>query len=334
MPSFTLRSNRQVPWRLVVLVCVTLGVLSASAVYTLCFNPEVVFFKGVALKKLAWSQKITGEYGKKLVVYGGSSCTFSIDAERLTQIHHLPAVNAGLAAGMGPKVLTQFALSQAKMGDTLVVALEAALLTGYTDTPSLGNQFSVAMGHMEWLDGPGGAERASRLSALLALRPGGYHFFTLVGKCFSTKPLYRYSINEVSPGGWQHTPVRIAFPKPPLPSPTLPPDARRFLEDLKEVCQKKGIKVFYSLSWGFVPAEDLAAAQRANARLLLSISELIPVLKDPRLGCDAVREHFADTAAHLVVEAAELRTDDLADQIQNLRVWSREELAARAQIGL
>lgn len=39
-------------------------------------------------------------------------------------------------------------------------------------------------------------------AALLALRPGGYHVFTLLGKLVQGRPLYRYNTAEVRPSGF------------------------------------------------------------------------------------------------------------------------------------
>ncbi len=309
------------------LLCLAGLALGVSIVYTFWLNPEVAFFKSIAEKKLSWSEKMTREEGKKLVIYGGSSCLFSIDAIRLLRERHLPAVNAGLGAGMGARVLTQFAFSQAKRGDTLVVALEPDLLADSLEPPSLGIQFSMAMGHPEWLDGLD-APRFPRLNAVLALHPGGFHFFTLIGKCFSGKPLYRYSAAEVDAAGWEQTPIRL--PVRPLEPPKIPLTmaVKQWLKALKDDCGRKGILPVYSLPWGFVPPESLPQVQNANIGLLLEIMEFMPVLKDPRLGCYSNKESFADTCWHLVPVAAGFRTGELADQIQNQRFWLRPELVS------
>ena len=78
---------------------------------------------------------MTREAGAKLVIYGGSSCLFGIDAERLLHTHQMPAVNLGRGAGMGASVLTLAALQYTRPGDTLVAALEPSLLTGSLEPP-------------------------------------------------------------------------------------------------------------------------------------------------------------------------------------------------------
>jgi len=74
-----------------------------------------------------------------------------------------------------------------------VAALEPALLTQPLETTAFGIQFSFAVGHPEWVEAPAlEGRRRSRVSALLTLRPGSYHTFTLLGKLLGGKPLYRY----------------------------------------------------------------------------------------------------------------------------------------------
>src|SRR5439155_3169943 len=121
----------------------------------------------------------------------------------------LPAVNKGLAAGMGPQVITLHALEGLRAGDTLVVALEPGLLTQPFEVPSLGVQFSFAIGHPEWVQRPAlEGQRPTLLESLLALRPGSYHTITLLGKLLKRQPLYRYRVADASPSGWNHTEVR------------------------------------------------------------------------------------------------------------------------------
>jgi len=50
------------------------------------------------------------------------------------------------------------------------------------------------------------------------------------------------------------------------------------------------------------------------------------ILLDPRLGAYSVREHFSDTAWHLVGEAAALRTDELGNQINQWQLWTADAL--------
>ncbi len=198
MRSSTLPSSATIPSFAVLLLAVAMASLGLSAFYTLRLNPELNYFRGTDRVKTAWADKMTREYGTKLVVYGGSSCEFGIDTERLLRKHQMPAVNLGRGAGMGASILTQAALQHARPGDTLVAAVEQSLFNESLEPPSLGVQFSVATGHPEWVTHPAvGTNSLPWLSVLLNLRPGGYHALTMLGKVAGGKPLFRYQISDV-----------------------------------------------------------------------------------------------------------------------------------------
>lgn len=308
---------------------VALVTWAAGAAYTVWLNPEVVFFSKAAALKLAWSRRLARAHDAKTLFFGGSSCTFAIDNGRLLSDHGLPAANLGLGAGMGPRVLTRFALREVRRGDTLIMTMEPGLLVNPLDDPTLGVQFSLALGRPE-LVAPGDdllpVRLAPSVSDLLMLRPGGYHAFTLLGKLASGQPLYRYHLTDFQPGGWQQTAVRRPL-EPAVPAEMhLSSDARRLLRSLRAWCEPKGVRLAYVLPWAYVTPENLTGFQTANRRFLAEVAECLPVLRDPRLGAYPVREHFADTIWHLTEQGARVRTDELARLIKNWQVWSSKEL--------
>jgi hypothetical protein len=327
MPSSTLRSRPGLPTLALRLLGVAVIGWAASAFYTLRLNPEVAHFAYTHRVKHAWAEKLTREHGAKIVVFGGSSCEFAFDGERLLEKHGLPVANLGRGAGMGAAVLTEAALAETRPGDTLIVALEPALLTSRLELTSLGVQFSFVAGHPEWVIRPAfGPERYPWASALLALRPGGYHTFTLLGKLVSGQRLYRYLPSDLRPSGWLQTSVRLPIDGPPWHGVHLSPDGRALLRGLRAECEARGLRVAYSLLWGYTPPDKVSAFQRENAQFLLEVAEFLPALRDPRLGAYSVLEHFADTAIHLNKEGAALQCDEFADQLKHWRVWKPEEL--------
>ena len=125
---------------------------------------------------------MTREHGAKILIYGGSSCTFSVDGERLLEQFHLPVVNYGFGASLGPMVLTEAVMNQVRPGDTLIMAVEPGLLTSPFDPPATGIQFAFAEHHPGLGDSPGvfrsGARLVSRPRRIAAgelsrLHPGG-----------------------------------------------------------------------------------------------------------------------------------------------------------------
>ena len=186
---------------------------------------------------------MTREHGPKVLVYGGSSCAFSIDGERMLDRFNLPTVNYGSAAGMGTAILTESVLGQVRPGDTLIVALEPGLLTEPLDSPALGVQFSFAAHHPKWVTHPViPVASPNWFQALAALRPGGYHTFTLLGKIVTRKPLMRYQEKDYRPSGWEQTDVRMKITGPPGHGPRLSIDARTFLQALREWSGRHDVK--------------------------------------------------------------------------------------------
>ncbi len=332
MPLSTSPFSRRVPWFVVQLLAVALLTGMATAFYTLRLNPEVNYLRGSDRIKRAWARKMTLEHGAKTILFGGSSCEFSIDPEQLLERHGLPAVNLGRNAGLGASVLIEATLIETRPKDTLVMAIEPTLLTGPAEIPMLGVQFSFALGHPEWVLTPRfGGPRKSWPAALLALRPGGYHVFTLLGKLVQGRPLYRYNTAEVRPTGFHQTPVRTPLTSLTSHAGHLAPDARVLLEALAQWCRSNQVALCYSLPWRYTPTNAVPAYQRLNAGLLCEIAEYCPVLRDEQLGAHVVLGHFADTEFHLNEPGASLRTSQLGDQLKSGRFWTRDELRQRAE---
>lgn len=307
----------------------------AGAVYTVRLSPDIRFFTGAARIKQAWSARMNTEHSPKYVLFGGSSCAFSLDAERLLQRHRLAAVNMGSAAAMGASVLTQAALEETRAGDVLVVALEPTLLTGSQEPSSFGVQMAFALGRRNWVLHPQvGTNSTPWSSALLALRPSGSRMLTLLRKVLRQEEMFRYHLTDVRPSGFMQTSVRPQFTGLSGHEGRLSGDSRILLGALRDWGKRSQVRVVYSLPWSYMPPDKVAWCQRHNAQFLLDVAEVLPVLYDPRLGAHSDKELFADTALHLSEEGAALRTDELADQLKGGRTWTIEELQERVQAKL
>lgn len=279
--------------------------------------------------KQACRLKLDREYPSKIVVFGGSSCATSIQAARLLEQHNLPALNLGLGAGMGAKILTRYALPALRRGDTLLVMLEPGLLTRPLQWEALGVQFSLATGQPELVNEPGGTRWPARL---LDLRPGAYHAFTILGKIILRRPFYRYEPTEWQSCGWYRVTVERELPLLPVPSNRLSAEGRAWLVFLRDWCAAHGVRVAYVLPWSWCPADKVPVWQRSNAVFLHDVSLVLPVLKDPRLGAYAVREHFADTQYHPNAAGAAVRTDELAQQVKTWETWTAPELNEKRRV--
>ncbi len=333
MRSSISHSDRKIPRLALALLATGVLVWGLEVIYTLRWNPEVQFLGYAYRVKAAHAERLSAEGREKWVVSGGSSSFFSIDTERLGELTGKPAVNFALAAGIGASVLSQAAVQFTGPGDTLLVALEPVLLTDSLEPPGLGVQFSFVARHTEWFANPTiGTNRVPWASALLALRPGGYHTLTMLGKLVRGGPVYRYSTSDVRADGFTRTEVRVEAYQAGFHSGRLPPASRAFLRALREWCDAQKVTAYYVLPWSYAAPEDADALRRLNVALLLEVAEFIPVIKDPRLGVYSEVGHFADSGYHLNETGAAIRTEELADLLRNHQIWTRQELEGLAGV--
>ncbi len=326
MPSSTSHSSSAVPWKTVRLLSVAVATWAVGALYMVRLNPEVVFFRHCAVVKQLWARKLDLAYTNKVVVFGGSSCLSSVDGERMLNQYGLPTVNMGLGAGMGAMVLTHYAQTVTRTGDTLIVAIEPDLLAEPLRIESLGAQLGFSIGEPSLLRDP---DHVKWPSVLLDLRPGGYHIFTLIAKVLLRQKLYPYLVSEIHPSGWWEDGARRAFASRAKSPRRLSEEGRSWLIGLHDWCDQRNVRVAYAIPWAYCLPEDLQHLQHCNLQFLNEIAATMPVLKDPNLGADTNREQFADTPVHPTTQGAALRTDELAREIKTWSTWTRDELDER-----
>jgi hypothetical protein len=130
-----------------------------------------------------------------------------------------------------------------------------------------------------------------------------------------------------------HTDVRVPLNGPPGHGADLSDDSMRFLSALKDWCEAQGVRVAYSLPWGYTPVRRVEGFRQEDARILVQIPQFIPVLNDPLLGADLNAGHFADAAWHLNEEGSRLRTHELGRSVKQWDFWSVKELQRVGGVG-
>lgn len=304
--------------------------LLVSAAYTRWWNPEVRLYVHAAEVKEAWARRLDAGFTNKTIVFGGSSTSFTVDPARIRARAGLAVANYGLHAGMMPRFLTGFAAASARPGDLLLMAMEPELLVVPINGSDLAAQMGFALDKPEWVHASNvTGEPVHRIENLVSLRPGAYHFFTLLGKIVLGRPLYRYAPTDFTESGWQRTDERRAIANPARWSAPLTADARLLLTALKAWGATNHVRVAYALPWQYVAGPYAAGYQADNLRFLVEVSEFLPVLADERLGAYSVREHFADTPLHLTPEGAGVRSDELAALLKADRFWTHDDLARK-----
>jgi hypothetical protein len=292
----------------------------AGTLYTWFLDPEMKFWASAAGQKLDWVDKMREKHGYVIGVVGGSTTTFGIDAEYIERAHSLPVANLGLHFGMGPACIG-FGLSALREGDVLVLSLEPAMLTAKdTSVTPLGSKLSSLLGKPEinsWVDG---RTLPNTIEGLSHLQPGGYHAVTIIGKLALGQPLYRYSMDNLRPGGLQITSERrdlaAATETATVSGETLiSPAGEELLQRAKIAAEREGLKVIFLLPWSYSPPQEAENRRKANDRLLGQISEIMPVLRESQLGVHEKIDDFSDTGQHLTENAARMRSRLFAENL-------------------
>lgn len=331
MDSSTSHSERW-PKRVLLLLVVLLLAWAAGAAYTLYFNVEMRLTRFMLDRKLAWMERRLPSTNR-VIVYGGSSSSFSISpAFALEQ--GVPMVNLGMGAGIGSKVLTRMALAQAREGDTLIMALEPDLLSADTAVTLIGAQSAVVLGHAGWANDsndPDPNANGTIAPYAWALRPGGFHAVTMLGKVAQRRPLYRYQSEDFFEDGQQQTEVRGELGGfRGHPAPRLSPDGRAWVRATRVYCERKGLKLVYALPWTLTEPASETTVRRLHAAFLADLAQEVEVLRDDRLGCVTDRSWYCDTQFHMTLAGSRERTGAMVTSLKSGLRWTESELRALA----
>lgn len=305
-----------------------LGAWLAGAAYTLHFNVEMRLTRFMLSRKVEWMERRLPPTNR-VIVFGGSSSSFSVSPKAALEMQ-VPMVNLGMGAGIGMKALTRMALHHAKPGDTLVMALEPDLLGGDGAVTLIGAQSAVVLGHAEWANESSDPDPARGWSPgpyLWALRPGGQHVVTMLGKLAQRRPLYRYQAEDFFEDGQQQTSVRgelAGFRGHPVPR--LSAEGRAWVRSTRAWCEARGIRLLYAIPWTYTEPSMEAEVRRLHAAFLADVAQEVEVLRDERLGVVTDRELYCDTQFHMTLEGSRMRTASMAIALKAGARWTEAEL--------
>lgn len=302
------------------ILVMTIASLWLSFSFTTKWNPEMAFWSQAAEQKIEWREELVkAGRGPVTVVYGGSSTGFGIDAAYATEELECPMVNLGLHAGMGAEALTGFALTQVRKGDTLLVMLEPVLIGADEPMPALGVQFAAAMGRPEILSWRSDSEAGFFAMKLSDLRPGASNSLSLIGKLVMGRPLYRYQLGDVKPGGLLVTSVGGKLAGITDSISPLGPSARDFFHDLLIISQNREFGIKYALPLNYSEPDFAPEMRERNRQFLEEVEQLIPVIWEDEMGVSTVMSDFADSPRHLRPESAIERTRSLVEALHRQR---------------
>ena len=322
--SFTSRFN--MPKRTIIVILAAVLAYVVATYYSVMLNPEVSFLVEAHQRKRSWRDRIASEDlgAPRFVFCGGSNVKVAIYPEWCREKYGLKVLNFGMAAGMGAKVLSDYAIEQVRQGDVLVLSLEPSLLMRGIEEEPLGIQFLVASGQVDLL-GKGGA---ARIQQMTKLRPGARHLMTLFAKIALGRPLHRYHSDELrEDGAHEIVYTETVNAAPPLGG-RLSESGRILLKSVSEKIASIGGSVIYLPPMCYCPNAQEDSYRKELAKFYSDVSAIVPVVRDPELGINTDAGDFIDTWWHPTKKAAEERTDNVCRLLVGGKFFSVEELAS------
>ena len=264
-------------------------------------NPEFLLWREVERKRALEHSK---KEQRTIYFTGGSSCAFSIDPPIITSATKLKVKNLGVTAGSGLRFLIGRAFEEARSGDIVVLALEPHFLDreGSDRITPLGIGLALESENLDIAAGKPIYDRELQVTQVIqASRPGAIYAATMIGKLVGQQNLYRYSIDDLLPGGRMSTDFEDPYNKPIKIGTTgaLSSEVRSILEKIKEYAGERDIEVYYSLPWSWTLADTEQESRMKKKILLEQINKIIPVLNDPFLGTRIEEDLFSDSIYHL-----------------------------------
>lgn len=313
----------------------TIPVLALAAVLSAAFSwhakrhwqVESAFFSEAVRTSERYAGSLRAGHPHLFVVFGGSTSRASWIPSVLLDEFGVPVVNFGLHAGFGPNVITELAMREAKPGDTVVVAFEPAILARDEATPPTGGADLFL--HEDGLSfRPGRFFRLEPAHLVQYLQGNTRYNLFMVMKKLRRMKLYRYNVAEnLHDDGWMEVHERRPLPFDSEPRPAAPirlGDAGRdLLLLIRDECERRGCRAVYALP---PRLEGNPNAPAAYASLLTDILPILPVVRDPLLGCNPHPDEFADTAQHPLRPGALRATRSLGPALADGIFWDEQSL--------
>lgn len=283
---------------------------------------ESAFFSEAIRASERYAETLRADGQNPFIVFGGSTSRTSWIPSVLREEFGVPVVNFGLHAGFGPRVIAELAMREAQPGDTVVVAFEPAILArDETATPTSGVDLFL---HEEGL-----SFRCGRFFQLVPAHfvqylQGNtrYNLFMLMKHLRGMKP-YRYVASEnLHDDGWMEVLERRPLTFDPAPRTVRPirlgAAGRDLLLSIRAECERRGCRAVYALP----PRLDgNPNAPAAHSSLILDILPILPVVRDPLLGCNPNPDEFADTPQHPIRPGALRATRSLGAALAGNDFW-------------
>lgn len=320
--------------RLLLSLSVSMLLLIAIGAVLIHVDFEARFFSYTAAVSEQWEQQLRKEGKSPLIIFGGGSeIRANVNPEDFQQRYGMDVVNAGQHAGFGLICNIISALPRLQAGDTFVVSVIRPE-EQCDDLPLLGVRYLWRREGIRALWSPLFPLTAGNI--LKGVRFNQQWDWVYFEKLYNGDSAHWYETHAHvhRPSGWMEILDRrdmaAIAPKPYITNADFTP-MLRFLKNLQEYCDARGVKLICYLPWRYCSdAKEERLRQIDNIRFLQLVEkEHILFLKDEHLGCSTDASLFADSRFHLNQEGVARNTENLGASLRTHSFWTAEELAAQ-----
>lgn len=270
-------------------------------------DTDVSWTKSVYLQKKQIAASLSGE--PRLVFVGGSGVHYSVDAAEVERQLGIPSINFGLHAGLGLDPILTLALESVRPGDIVVLIPEYGVLADPEGSGWLSGMFGASIGR----PGVGAfgamdtAKQLFRAGVVNQMSLGKGVFVGVFGAQGRAKPV-------VDTRG--DTAVFLdGSASPTAVEGHLSSSSRQRLDAFAVEVHARGAQLIVSLPTLLIAPGDGASVTAARD-FAKALDRLGPVLSDNDLNLTTDRSLFSDTGYHLNEHARQMRSRELAHQIQ------------------
>ncbi|MEO1403653.1 MAG: hypothetical protein AAFV72_20745 [Cyanobacteria bacterium J06635_1] len=280
--------------------------------YNVHLGGETRWLKDMYQKKIALAQAVDQP---KILVTGGSGAHYTLNSALIEAQVGRPVINLGIDGPVGLDVILPSVLDQVKPGDTVVLVPEYLLLLDDDGFAERSGPFSIAIGRpglggiparqmaQDWLMIGVPSLRGAVKSAMDLVEQGkltGYYDDPLT-------PQGDPTVDKQRVGAWWQQVI-----KKPVTQHSLDR-----IRQFKAEVETRGGTLILSLPW--VYAEDSGKTLDNIQATAEALGEIAPLLYEAdTFNIQTDFSLFADTHYHLTAEARMLRSQQLADQLQEV----------------
>lgn len=280
--------------------------------YNVHLGGEARWLKDMYQKKIALAQAVDQP---KILVTGGSGAHYTLNSALIEQQVGRPVINLGIDGPVGLDVILPSVLDEVKPGDTVVLVPEYLLLLDDDGFAERSGPFSIAIGRpglggiparqlaQDWLMIGVPSLRGAVKSAMDLVEQGkltGYYDDPLT-------PQGDPTVEKERVGDWWQQAIK---------KPVSQHSVDRIRQFKAEV-ESRGGALILSLPW--VYAEDTGETLDNIQATAEALGEIAPLLYEAdTFNIQTDVSLFADTHYHLNAEGRTLRSQQLADQLQEV----------------